>query len=366
MLMNKSLPLACIFLMLSVISASAQITITNADMPSTGDIIRFSTASNTTTVNLTQTGPNQTWDFSSLQPVGQSLDTFLSVTSTPITYLFAFGLNSNLAARGIQLSSIGFIPVANGFSFYNKGTASYRQKGFGAEVNSLPVPVPYTNDDDIYLFPLNFGDQDTSDSDYAISIPGQGSASGNQRRINNVDGWGSVITPYGTFSALRIVSTLTGEDSLYLDTLGFGFNLPRALTKEYKWLANSQDIPVLQINTTTNLQGVETVSLIKYRDSLRVFASLPENGLKSTTLRLYPNPISVNDEVTLDWPQGSSRSLELEFYSLQGKLVSRHKLFNDASIKIKLSDLQIIPGAYIVKANDGVYEGTSRLVVVGD
>lgn len=364
--MNKSLPLLCILMMFSGLSSQAQITITNTDMPSPGDIIRFSTASNNTTVNLAQNGANQTWDFSSLQPTGQSLDTFLSVTSTPITYLFAFGLNSNLAARGIQLSSIGFLPVADAYSFYNKGATAFRQKGFGAEVNGLPIPVPYTNDDDIYTFPLSFGDLDTSDSDYAISIPGQGSASGNQRRINNVDGWGSVITPYGTFSALRVVSTLTGEDSLYLDTLGFGLNLPRPLTKEYKWLANGQDIPVLQINTTTNNFGVETVSLIKYRDSLRVFASLPEISVLSSPLRLFPNPVKTTDYMTIDWPERSSRQLELEFYTLQGSLTARHTVVQGAEIRIKLSDLQISPGAYLVMANDGLRQRTVRMLVVGE
>jgi hypothetical protein len=364
--MKKTLTLLGILLMLSGLSSRAQITIANSDMPSTGDIIRFSTASNSTTVNLTQTGANQTWDFSTLQSTGQSLDTFLSVTSTPITYLFAFGLSSNLAARGIQLSSIGFLPVANAYSFYNKGSAAYRQKGFGAEVNGLPIPVPYTNDDDIYLFPLNFGDQDTSDSDYSISIPGQGSATGNQRRINNVDGWGTVITPYGTFSALRVLSVLTGEDSLYLDTLGFGFSQPRALTKEYKWLANGQDIPVLQINTTTSAFGVETVSLIKYRDSLRVFASLPESGMTATPLRLFPNPVGANDMITIDWPEPSSRSLELEFYTLQGKLAARHSVVQSSEIRVKLSDLQIVPGVYLVKASDGLRERNVRLLVVGE
>lgn len=364
--MIKKLPFVCILLMLSGLSSKAQITITNADMPSTGDIIRFSRAANGTTVNLLQTGANQTWDFSFLQPTGQSLDTFLSVTSTPVTYIFAFGLNSNLAARGIQLSSIGFLPVSNGFSFYNKGSASYRQKGFGAEVNGLPIPVPYTNDDDVYLFPLNFGDQDTSDSDYSISIPGQGSATGNQRRINNVDGWGTVITPYGSFSALRVLSVLTGEDSLYLDTLGFGFSQPRALTKEYKWLANGQDIPVLQINTTTNNFGVETVSLIKYRDSLRVFASLPENGVASSPLRLFPNPVKANEYLSIDWPEQSSRPLELDFYTLDGKLAARQTMVQGSDSKVKLSDLQFVSGAYLVRASDGYRERTVRMLVVGE
>lgn len=351
--------------LLSIQFSAAQITINSTDMPSAGDIIRFSTAANNTTVDLTQTGPNQTWDFSFLQPTGQSVDTFLSVSATSIFYLLTFGGNSNVAARGIQISSIGFLPITNGFSFYNSSTSGYRQKGFGAELNGLPVPVPYTNDDDIYLFPLNYGDQDTSDSDYSISIPGQGSANGNQRRINHVDGWGTVTTPYGTFSALRMVSTLTGEDSLYVDTLGLGFNSPRPLTREYKWLATGQDIPVLQINTTANLAGVETVSLIKYRDSLRVFASVFENNVSGMSVRVYPNPVTSKDEIKIDWPVKTAEGLKVEFYSMDGRLASRTSLYAGSSWSIKLSELQVTQGVYLVKVSDGVNESTTRLVVTG-
>jgi hypothetical protein len=68
----------------------AQITVTNADMPSANDLIRFSLAPPSTVVNLTQAGANATWDFSGLVAQSQDIDSFLSVSSAPLTYLFAF------------------------------------------------------------------------------------------------------------------------------------------------------------------------------------------------------------------------------------------------------------------------------------
>ena len=79
--------------------ADAQITVTNADFASSGDTIRFSNASPLSLVDLTLTGPNYTWDFSTLQSTSQDVDTFISVTSTPFVYVLVFGFNSNLAAR---------------------------------------------------------------------------------------------------------------------------------------------------------------------------------------------------------------------------------------------------------------------------
>ena len=55
--------------------------------------------------------------------------------------------------------------------------------------------------------------------------------------------------PYGTFDALRVMTTIGERDSIYIDSLGIGFNTPVVTTKEYKWLGLSQGVPLLQINT---------------------------------------------------------------------------------------------------------------------
>ncbi|MBK9638651.1 MAG: hypothetical protein IPO63_12870 [Bacteroidetes bacterium] len=272
---------------------SAQITITNADLPSSGDQIQFSEAAITTPVDVTITGANYLWDFSMLQHTSQDVDTFLTVLSTPLVYAFVFGFNSNQAMRGVDLSAVPQVPITDVYGFFNRSSSNYKQTGYGASISGITTPISFNNHDIIYDFPVNFGNIDSSDSDYSIVIPGLATAIGSQHRVNVVDGWGDITTPYGTFNALRIVSTLTGEDSVYLDTLGFGFSSPRQLTREYKWLANGQDIPILQINTT-ELLGIETVTLIKYRDSLRVPTALQEIRVEDLQLSLSPNPSNGN------------------------------------------------------------------------
>ena len=63
-----------------------QITITDNDMPEIGDTIRTSLAIDLTGFNYEETGQDFTWDFSGLMPLFQQVDTFVSVTSTPILY----------------------------------------------------------------------------------------------------------------------------------------------------------------------------------------------------------------------------------------------------------------------------------------
>lgn len=343
---------------------SAQITIINADLPSSGDMIRFSQAAVTTPVDLTLTGANYTWDFSMLQHTSQDVDTFLSVFSTPLVYNLVFGLNSNQAKRGVDLSAIPQAPITDVYGFYNKSSNNYKQTGYGASINGITTPISFLNHDVIYDFPVNYGNIDSSDSNYSIVIPGLASAIGSQRRVNNVDGWGSITTPYGTFNALRIVSTLTGEDSIYLDTLGFGFSTPRQLTKEYKWLANLQDIPILEINTT-ELLGIETITLIKYKDSLRLPTIINEANVNDLHLTLSPNP-SHGGDIFLNSESVKSTVLICSVYSVDGQLVNHQSvnlLAGNQKIRLEASDLNLRSGTYVVYISNSSSSSFLKLIV---
>ena len=62
--MNKHL--LFIFIICISIKINAQITITSANMPSSGDTIRYSNASLASVGDYTATGSNYNWDFSTL------------------------------------------------------------------------------------------------------------------------------------------------------------------------------------------------------------------------------------------------------------------------------------------------------------
>jgi hypothetical protein len=355
---------ALLFFCLYGMNSYSQITVTNADFASAGDTARFSTASPMSAVDLTLTGANYTWDFSFLQPVSQDVDTFLSVTSTPFVYVLVFGLSSNVAKKGFDLSALPAVPVSDIYNFYNRSSNNYRQTGFGASVSGITTPLSFNSPDIIYDFPVNFGNIDSSDSDYSLAIPGLASAVGSQRRVNTVDGWGSVTTPYGTFNALRIKSTITGEDSLFLDTLGQGFAAPRPLTREYKWLANGQDIPVLEIVTSELVAGVETVNSIRYKDSIRT-TGLNAIPYLSGEPALSPNPSRNHDVLaTIDLKQPAVVGIFIR--SIEGKLLDQKSVDLNSgkqNILVKSSSLSLSPGVYLVSFVVQNEQFTTRMVV---
>lgn len=358
--MNKLLITSLLLLTASV---NAQITVDSSDFATANETIIYSNASPLTAgIDLTQTGPNYTWNFSQLVPTTQGADTFVAVTSTGTIYSLFFinlGFNpyrSNIAIRG-SFPPIPGVAISDVYNFYFKSNTGYRQTGIGGTLNGQEIPVAYSDQDAVYLFPMNYGNQDTSISNFSVSVPNLGSYVGTQTRINNVDGWGSLTTPYGTFNCLRIVSQLTGHDSVHVDSLSFGIGFDRTLTREYKWIAKGEEVPVLQINTQELIPGNETIASIKYRDSVQV-VSVKENA-NSMIVSVYPNP--ANDFIIIKCAKTFSSNGVLELYTSNGQLVNRVTTGSKDEIRIETEGLAA--GMYQIKLIDEGVTAISGILI---
>jgi hypothetical protein len=339
--------------MLFGISATAQITINSTDFASAGDNILVSHATPSPLTDFTTTGTNQTWDFNYLSPTLQDTSQFLVVSTTAATYALyfinvAFNSNrSNIATTGAPIPTIPGIPItiSNPFNFYYKSTSQYKQQGIGAEINGFPTPIAYTNKDILYNFPMNFSDADSSDSDWNIGLTGVGYYGYNQHRVNYIDGWGSLLTPYGTFNTLRVKTEIFGVDTVHIDTLGFGIAFPLPQANEYKWFGAGQLIPLLQINTTVNF-GFETATTIIYRDSLR---SLGVNEIADKkTISVYPNP--AKELLVINYPFSGNENLMLNILDVYGREIKNMiATLTDQKISINISSLA--SGTYTVKVS---------------
>jgi hypothetical protein len=243
----------------------AQIAVNQNDFANSGDVVYINTANIPLGVNFSATGANRTWDFSNLRNNGQRQIDYLTVASTGVVYslyylnIFLNPNQSNMALEGTDIAFAGVLGVDNPYTFYFKNNNEFRKVGYGGEVLGAPIPIALNNNDVIYKFPMNFGNTHTSDSDYDISVPGVPAVSYEQTRTSVVDGWGTLITPYGTFQVLKVKSVIESRDIIA------GVSIPRIRRTEYKWIAKSEKIPILQINTTTVL-GIETANEILFKD----------------------------------------------------------------------------------------------------
>ncbi len=326
-------PSVFVLMMLFFISSSkAQITIVSTDMPSsvTPATYRSSIGQAFPGMDETLAGSNYTWDYSQLTPTSQNVDTFVAV---PFLY-FSFLANSTYGLKSnTPTVNLGLVTIDYQYDFYKKATSSYVQTGSGINMSGFPLPVQYSPKDTIYRFPLHYGNIGSSTSTFAVSIPTLGFYGGTKTRIDTVDGWGTLITPYGTFNALRVKSVIYESDTIHVDTLfHFGLRLPTTIVTQYKWLGTGQGIPLLQINTSGG-----NVTQIIYRDSLRNLTpvactgapspgtitlsdTLICGGTGSAILTLPSNPLILG--ISYHWKSGHSASGPWSSFGANNSVVS--------------------------------------------
>lgn len=269
--MNRQATLLATIVFFSA-SAAAQITVNQNDFASAGTTVYLSTGQLNPFLNFSATGANMRWDFSSLRSSGQRQTDFLHVSATHFVYslyyadIFFNPNRSNIALEGTDIPLSQALGITNPYTFYYKNSKMYKKVGYGGELAGLPVPLAMTIPDTIYQFPMNYGDSHSGRSAYSMTIPGVLTSAYSQVRNTTIDGWGTVITPYGTFDVLRSKSEVFGTDSVFIDSLGIGINVPRPKVTEYKWIAKNEKVPVLQINTST-IFGAEIINLILFKDN---------------------------------------------------------------------------------------------------
>jgi PKD repeat protein len=273
--MKKRILLLSCLATLCYSTAWAQINITLNHMPASGDTIRYSSALSYSGFNRFATGTDTTWNFLDLEPASQDRYDYKISSQTP--YLFNFGFT----ALGLKIAdTIGTneFALTDVYNFYDRNSSKFANRGLGFKVSLLPIPLAgtYSSEDIIYNLPLRYNDSATKS--FALNIPlgmapfSLGTFFRTGTRTTVVDGWGKISTPYKKdVPCLRVRSIINSKDSIVLS----GSNTPivfNSITMEYKWLSQSEKIPMLEISG--NMIGNNFIpTTIRYRDSFRDLSS---------------------------------------------------------------------------------------------
>jgi len=259
----------------------AQITITQNDLPTVNDTIYYKIGIiNNFDPNFT--GENVIWDFSQISFNNQRADTIISVTSTPVVYNVIFNFTiANLAFINQTPPSLGVgITVSDYYDFFKKTSSYYRKAGFGATINGVQTPVKYDYPELYYKLPLTYGTTDSSVSSYGLSIPNYGHYGQTIERKHIADGWGTLITPFGTYDAIRVKETVNTIDTIFSESMNFGYTINRPVSYEYYWLANGMKGHVVKITKNGPFNIIE----VRYEPQLAV------NSLIDADIQVFPNP----------------------------------------------------------------------------
>jgi hypothetical protein len=332
---------------------------------------------------LTKRGANQTWNYAALVPASQRVESYVPasvVTATSLFYAFTFGPLGG--ANQTTVASPQVLPIPTGtnlpvaltdtYQFYRLAAAGatpqdFRSVGFGASLNGTTIPITYASaaqQDVIYRFPLSFASLADSSSSFfstPAAIATVGYLSQKRKRVNTPDAWGTLTTPFGTFQTVRVVSKLIDHDSVaFGGTPGQGFDIP--LTREYKWLAKGQHVPVLTI-TTRLVSGQEVVSGVQYRDIYRRIIRLAtRDAVLEASLAAAPNPSAVGSGLTLSMPAGSG-PLTISATDVVGRLLFRRSYAGGTgSINIEAEAFGSFRGVALLTVQTARGTATRRVV----
>lgn len=355
------------FLLLVLITGSlkAQIIYGSSEMPVPGDTFRISITASTMGIDYTLTGSNYTWNFSTLNPVTQNIDTFVNISSVPAIYQVIFNnpYYPNNRATVAQHQSNSPIPIPqvqiqDVYGFFRNTSSFYALVGYGANISNNNLPIRFNNVDYIYRFPLSPGNNDSCVSDFAVSIPGIGYIGEVKKRKNTVDGWGTLITPFGTFQTIRVKSELSMHDTIFYNSTGYSID---RIETEYKWLANGFGIPVLTVinrQTGTYVEYIDSVrsTILNYKDDM---------AKNETELYVFPNPCKENISISFSLPKNSL--VDLSLFNLQGVKITT--LLNSEQIKgfnshqFNISKLGLSKGIYYLRYTSNSNVMMKKLII---
>lgn len=324
---------------------------------------------------LTRRGANQTWNYSGLAPTSQRVEQFGALPAVA-TYQFTFGALLGGANRATVASPQNLpvpaglpLPISDPYQFFNTSAAgvtpsTFRSVGYGATVAGFGLPVTYRSQaeqDIIYRFPLSFASAaDSSNSFFSINVPGTGFLSQKRKRVNKPDAWGTLTTPYGTFQTVRVVTRLEDHDSISVSGINQGFDVP--VTREYKWLAKTQHVPVLTI-TTTLIAGTETVTNVEYRDIYRrIIRTATRDAATDAVLTASPNPSAIGTPLLLTVPVGSG-PLTVSATDVVGRQLFRRSFgSNSGMLRIEAEAFGTFRGVLLLTVQTARGTATRRVV----
>lgn len=309
----------------------SQVSYVSTDFADVGYSQIVSNSINDADYNFVQTGTNFNWNYSGLMPINQETISFVNPENTgykqtwctfnfyflPAICNSQFSSNFNIATQllgSIDLGEEG--SFGNVYAHMRKTTANIQNRMVGIEIplegQTQKLVINYSSPDTLYEFPFTFNSTNTSVSQAAINLAPLFPLSITlaQERINTVEGWGSLTTPFGTFNnVLKMKTVLNALTTINND--GEIEEIP-SITHEYKWFDKAYGIPVLEVSGQV-VEGVWTADTVRYVDN-----QLSTNIQQLNDITLYPNPTSGKLFTNLRPEQLKS----VEVYNLFGQIVA--------------------------------------------
>lgn len=330
--MKKTL-LSAILFCFGVLSASAQITITTADVATASKIIYQETDTLPAVSIGTALATSQNWDMSLLKTGTKDTLSFLNANWVPNA---AFPTANLAMKQGSQDNYAYMLNSATGLFIVGNAVI--------ADFGSGPKPLKQINSpyEQLMAFPATYSTSfinnfiTTTPSFYININPGVQIDSARGKSVVAktviVDAWGSLTTPLGTYNVIRSKETKVNHDTIdvYVPLFG-GWQLGAQKAADsvvtYTWWANGIGFPIVSA-TMDSTGAVKSVQWLQ---------SLPVTGINelasSVNVNVFPNPAENELNITID----GSKTESVQIVDITGRLINTYAVENN-HVVINTSD----------------------------
>jgi PKD repeat protein len=274
--------------------ANAQITIVSTDLPTAPRVLNNAVDTVPVGFSAGPKGANQTWNFAGLVQDIAETSTHALPSSTPYSSDFPGTTNA-------------ITPDNVNYGYFTNTSTAFTAKGLagpllGAGTN--PVSVQFSPTFDLYRFPTNYNNNFSGN--YGFVEEASGSSVGQpfdrvrltftSSYTDTIDGWGTIITPTGSYQALRQKRVEQTRALVEFKLLSFSpwqtADDIRDTVTTYTWLAKETKGPVLTIayNSTSGAISRITYSLIPPAPVADFSWTNPSGGLVQFTDLTTNNP----------------------------------------------------------------------------
>jgi hypothetical protein len=340
----------------------AQITVSDADLMNIGDVVYTAIDSlPSNSIAIGNAGANQTWDFSALQVLEYDTFEVIDPAGTPFGSIYP---SANLCVDD------------NGqYIYFDKNAQGLNLVGFDNFPSSqLILPLPLTYGLNIIVGPTIIMDSSTvnyflPDSFAILITQGQAQTIDSIKIVFessaefNVDAYGNVIIPMGTFDALRLKTDeiFTTDYFAYCSDTIFGngawYPMPAVIipseveiTSSYSWWTNDPLIKFVLVQI-----DVDSVGNIEEVDFMHSPSPSSVTNLSSNNFNIYPIPATNN--LTIEAQNNDFTYLNL--VDVTGKVILKKEFTQSTSLDVS----HIAKGMYYLNLKTVEGKLTKQIII---
>lgn len=304
------------------LAATSQITLTSSDMPQAGTTYPVENAV-LAFEDYASTGENYTWDFASITSINEAPVTPSPMSEASITASVAFNnpFNPNYQCNYFLPTDLPALPDGIGLDIPLDGFNSFYQTedhmgiaGIGLSSSGFDLPVQYSDIDEWFPLPLDFGTDFESTGAFSLNLDGLFGYEVDQTRSVSVDGWGTLILPDGPHDVLRIRTELEATDAFLIPQIGEDPIVIDRSQVIYSWYGVGTGVPLLEVTETFGVAALVTFQNLSAPEPNHVAALESEGSFK-----VWPNPASAGQPIS--W--NGQPSAPWQLFNAQGQLVAQ-------------------------------------------